>query len=485
MAPDRSKPIVRAVDLGGRTPPHNWDAEAAVLSAVMSDARALDVVIGMLEAEDFYSDANKRVFDAVAALHARGAPVDPMTVAAELKDRDRLQAIGGAGYINKLIDATPAVVNVAAHAKIVLGKARRRRFIETCQMLAAAGYGDVGDEQQWMAEGSDSLARVAALTDGHHVRSVRELVHLEEERLAQIAAGKIAAGGIFTGYGKLDRATTGLYPGEVVVVGAKPGIGKTAFAGSLAVNVASNEYDGARSGVLIFSLEMPQAQIVRRMAAAAGELNSMRIRVGKLSPGERDRLTHGHARIEPLPIYVDDSATHRPSSIRATIRQHQAKHDRDGVKLRMVIVDYLTLLEPDRRERGMTNEQLVGQIAQSLRIVARECGVVVVELAQLKKNAADSKDTLPDLSDLRESGQIEAAAHHVWFLHRPEYYIADDDEVSEELRGVALLRVAKTRDGQKPLVKLRYTDWCTRFDNFESPRRVEQTDEPTQQALIA
>jgi replicative DNA helicase len=466
-----------AVDLGGRVPPHNDEAEAAVLSAMLYRREAIESVFAVIEGpDDFYSDANRRIAEAIFDLHARGRPVDAVTLCNLLSERNRLQAVGGHGYVARLLDATPAVAHVEAHAAIVRSKARRRAVLHELQTLSALAYQQEVDDDDFVGEVGERTFKACAVVRDEGVHDMRSLVRLEEDRLGAIARGEQSDPSLPTHFTKLDSAIGGLYPGEVTVVAAKPGIGKTAFMGNLAVKVARNPWNDHEIGVLVFSLEMRRQRLLWRLSGSEAGINTKRLRAGVLRPRERERLTTAHATLEKLPIFVDDSASMSPMRARARLRRLQQTFDRPpvydkegrlvslGRRIGLVMFDYLTILQADHVERGMNREQFVAQIASSLRLMAAETGIPIVELAQLKKNLAHDSG-MPSLSDLRESGQIEQDAHNIIFLHRPEHYVADKEKMDPTLRGLALANVAKSRDGDVRLVKLHFANWCTRFDN--------------------
>lgn len=485
--------VKQAVDLGGRVPPHDRHTEAALLSAMLEDRRSIDTVRGILrDAEDFYADPHRRVAEVIFDLHDRGQAVDPVTVAHALKDRDRLQAVGGVSFLSTLIGRTPLVAHVEAYARLVRSKARRRDVIAELQLAAAQGYDENQSDDDYVAETGERVFRACAIVRDEGVHSIRELIAEDETRLAKIERGELHDPSIPTHYPRIDDAIGGLFPGEVTVIGAKPGIGKTAFGAGLAVRIARNSHNDHELGVLFFSVEMRRQRLMWRWAASEAGINTKRLRSGKLRPSERSRLTTAHHALEQLPIFVDDSAAQSPMRMRARLRRLQSTFDRPpkyddqgrlarlGRRVAIVIVDYLTLLQPDHVERGQTREQVVGGIAESLRLFAAETGVHVVELAQLKKDL-QGKDQMPTLSDLRESGQIEQAAHNIGFIHRPEYYVTDKEKLDPELRGLALASFPKSRDGDPTVVRLHFSGWCTRFDP-EGFKPVEEDAEETARA---
>lgn len=465
----RFEPKVRAVDLGGRELPKNVEAEAAVLSAMLADPRnAIPIVRELLAPTDFGSVANETACEGIYALDDKRTPVDIQTLAAWLKDQDKLVQVGGVAYLAKIVDATPSVAHVEAHAKIVREKARRRRVILEAQAIAAEGYLEqfVADDD-YVADAGERMYLATAITHDRDVTSIRDIVRANVAQMQAIADGA-SPGFIPSGFHALDEAIVGLFPGEITVIAARPGIGKTALAGNMLVRIAATPVYGEEIGCLVFSIEMPKEGLGKRMAASEGGINGKRLRDGKLSPEEWSRFISASEKLEELPIFVHDGPQ-TVAKIRATIRRQQAKFNRpasEGKRARrigVVAIDYLTLIDATASHRRATREEEVGEIAKGLKELAKETGVHLLELVQLTKDGG--KGEMPGLSDIRESGQIEHCAHNVWMLHRPEKYVRDRTDMKPELKGLALVHAAKTRDGTEAFIRLHFTDWCVRFDN--------------------
>lgn len=482
-------PPVRAIDLGGRVPPNNSEAEAAVLSAVLCDAKALDTVLEFLEADHFYSDANRRVFEAAIELHAKGQPVDTQTVAAWLKDRERLQAVGGISYLAKLVDATPSVAHVAAHAKIVKEKARIRRLIETCQMVAASGYGDYGEAQEFIDQAEQKVYEIAH-EKGESAGPVvaydlmTSAFGRAEESIARIERGDVPlVSGVPTGFVDIDQKTTGMHPGELIIVAARPGMGKTSYVLDIAMNIGLTEVkldeSGATKdtqlGVMVFSLEMPKEQLADRMIASDARIDVQKVRKPwELQGKQWDDFVASTNRLSQMPVWVDDTPALSVLELRAKIRRKQAEFDKktgpepDARWVRrvgLVIVDYLQLM----RGRGNTSsrEQEIEQISRELKALAKELRVPVIALSQLNRECEtrSGKDKRPILSDLRGSGAIEQDADVVQFIYRPEYYLLDKTSAeARKVKGYAEVVIAKQRNGSTGRVGMTFHDHCTRFE---------------------
>jgi replicative DNA helicase len=472
------KPKVQAIDISGRVPPHNEDAEAAVLSAVMTDSTVTDAVRPVLPTgEPFYSDAHRRIFDAACSLHDASKPIDIQTVAGVLKDRERLQAIGGISYLVKIVDATPSVAHVVAHAEIVREKWLVRRFIETAQMIAAEGYGDYGTTQEWF---NNSVERLSDIADDRIER--RDAVQIYDVMKATVAAyGTNAMLGIPTGFVDVDRRTGGMRPGDLIIVAGRPGMGKTSYVMDVATNVASIPpvpFEQPLIGVMMFSLEMPKEQLAQRMIASDGRLSLVRFRRNELAATEFDRMVVAADRLSQLPVYIDDTPAISITELRAKVRKQQHIFDkrnplREGEteatwkqRIGLVIVDYVQLMRG--REDADNREQEVSSITTGLKALAKELGVPVVALSQLNRGVEtrSTKDKRPQLSDLRESGSIEQDADMVQFVYRPEYYIADKDSLeAKKYKGYAEIIIAKQRNGATGRVPVSFLDEYVRFEN--------------------
>jgi replicative DNA helicase len=473
-------PQVRAIDLGGRVPPHNEEAEAAVLSAILSNGNALDAVLEFLAPEHFYSDANRRIFEAAQEIHKRSQPVDVQTVAAWLKDRERLQAIGGISYLAKIIDATPAVAHVTAHAKIVKEKSRIRRLIETCQLVAAQGYGDYGEAQEFIDSAEQSIYDLARTPESSTVHLMYDVVRASFEQLqAALERGKLI-NGVATGFSKLDEMTSGMNPGELIIVAARPGMGKTSYVMNIATNVASAIPEQApgeevgkepRWGVMVFSLEMPKEQLANRMMCSEGRVGLSDLRKGQVVGDKWDNLVEAANHLSQLPIWIDDSPALSVLELRAKVRRQQHEWDKEVEgkpvrKIGLIIVDYLQLMRG--RDNVQSREQEISEISRGLKGLAKELRVPVIALSQLNRavETRSTKDKRPQLSDLRESGAIEQDADVIQFIYRPEYYVTDKQSAeAQKMKGYAEVIIAKQRNGPTGRVPLTFIDSYTRFEN--------------------
>ncbi len=465
--------------LEGRVPPNDLDAEAAVLSAILLSADAFDEVQEILEAAHFYSDANRRIYETTVELNQQGTPVDLVSVASRLKDRGRLDQVGGTPYLHQLANATPAVAHVAAHARIIVEKWRLRRLIATCQRFSAEGYGDTGEVQSFIDAAEQAVFDIARVKQQSSIVPVNEAIHDAFRILTEARQRGGAITGYESGFVELDKLTSGLHKGDLYIVAGRPGMGKTAFVLNMAVNVASpkgealvdDPYQEAPVerpgyGVAFFSLEMPKEQLAARLLASEAKVDMKSIRSGNVAPDDWNKLTEAAARLGRLPIWLDDTPALGILELRAKIRRLQAELKRGSDRgapqqLGLVAVDYLQLMKG--RRDAASREQEISEISRGLKQLAKEMGVPVLALSQLNRSVETrgTKDKRPQLSDLRESGAIEQDADTILFIYRDEYYFRDSPD-----RGVAEVIVAKQRNGPTGVVRSKFTAAYTRFDNL-------------------
>jgi replicative DNA helicase len=488
--PQRLEPA----SVAGRVPPHDLDAEAAVISAILLDRDALDRVLEILKPEHFYSDANGRIFEAAQELALVGTPIDIVSVASWLRDRERLAQVGGATYLAQLSDATPAVAHVGAHAAVVHEKWRLRQLIAQCQRIAAEGYGDVGVVQQFIDSAEQAVYELARTATSNSAQPIGQVLRAAFQQINAAAERGDRITGIPTGYEKLDGKTAGLHNGDLTIVAARPGMGKTAFVLNLAVNVASPrtvsmpgpgeaghgiERQDPGFGVTVFSLEMPREQLATRMVCSEGRVDLGKLRQGYLQPDDWRRLTEGASYLSSLPIWIDDSPAINILELRAKVRRIQAEYNREASassaerRLGLVVVDYLQLMRG--RDGVNSREQEISEISRGLKQLAKELSVPVIALSQLNRavETRTTKDKRPQLSDLRESGAIEQDADTIIFIYRDEYYNPE----TTNSKGIAELIISKQRNGPTGKILTRFTASCTRFDNLAAGEYPELEDE--------
>jgi len=492
---DRAPQILEPAVIAGRVPPHDLDAEAAVLSAILLERDALDRVLEVLRPEHFYSDANRRIYEGAEALAAAGIPIDIVSIASWLRDRDRMGQIGGPSYLAQLADATPAVAHVAAHAQVVHEKWRIRQLIATCQRISAEGYGDVGVVQEFIDVAEQSIYELARSPQSTTTQPIAQVLRAAFEQISQAAERGDRITGISTGYEQLDAKTAGLHDGDLTIVAARPGMGKTSFVLNLAVNVASPRtvaapgpgeagYGGFERqdpgyGVVVFSLEMPREQLATRMVCSEGRVDLGRVRQGMLQAEDWRRLTEGASYLSSLPVWIDDTPLLGVLELRAKVRRIQAEYNRPAAdsspdrRLGLVVVDYLQLMKG--REGAASREQEISEISRGLKRLAKELKVPVIALSQLNRavETRATKDKRPQLSDLRESGAIEQDADCIIFIYRDEYY---NPETTNQ-KGIAELLIAKQRNGPTGKVLTRFAASYTRFDNLARDEYPDMVDD--------
>jgi replicative DNA helicase len=408
--------------------------------------------------------------------------VDVVTVASFLRDRERLQQVGGTPYLAQLTDSIPAVAHVESHARVVTEKWRVRQLIATCQRFAAQGYGDCGEVQNFIDEAEQAVFDIARIPEATAVRPVREAIHGAFNILAEAAKRGEGITGVPTGFDKLDRKCAGLHKGDLYIVAGRPGMGKTAFVLNMAVNVASprrvkapdsSDLLGAGDieqpgwGVGVFSLEMPREQLASRLLGGEARVDVSRLRSGNIRQDDWIKLTEAAARVERLPIWLDDTPALGLLDLRAKIRRLKADIERkteDGPAaqgLGLVIIDYLQLMQG--RRDAASREQEISELSRGLKQLAKEMSIPVLALSQLNRSVETrSNDKRPQLSDLRESGAIEQDADAIFFIYRDDYYRREQSDEP----GIAEIIVAKQRNGPTGVVKLRFTSEYTRFDNL-------------------
>jgi replicative DNA helicase len=402
--------------------------------------------------------------------------------------------VGGAAYLAQLADATPAVAHVAAHARVVYEKWRVRQLIATCQRVAAEGYGDVGVVQEFIDGAEQAVYQLARTPQGTATQPIAQVLKAAFEQITAAAERGDRITGISTGYEKLDAKTAGLHDGDLSIIAARPGMGKTSFVLNLAVNVASPrtvsspgpdqsghgvERHDPGFGAAVFSLEMPREQLATRMVCSEGRVDVGKLRQGFLQPDDWRRLTEAASFLSTLPIWIDDTPAISLLELRAKVRRIQAEYDRppsdgsSGRRIGLIVIDYLQLMKG--RDGVASREQEISEISRGLKQLAKELKVAVIALSQLNRavETRTTKDKRPQLSDLRESGAIEQDADNIIFIYRDEYY---NPETTNH-KGIAELIVAKQRNGPTGKVLTRFTSSCTRFDNLAPGDYPEMADD--------
>jgi replicative DNA helicase len=438
-----------------RVPPQNNEAEQSVLGAVFLSKEALITAIEILRPEDFYKTAHQRIFKTMQDLYDKGEPVDLVTVTAELQDHKLLDEVGGVPYLTEIASSVPTAANIEYYAKIVEEKSLLRRLILTATKIANEGYSREDEVGEIIADAEKYILEIAQNRNSGGFTPIRDVLLETYERIEFLSQRRGDVTGIPSGYPDLDKMTAGFQRSDLIILAARPSVGKTAFALNVAQNVA------ARAGetVAIFSLEMAASQLVQRMICAEGNLDASRMRSGWLEEDDWQKLTMAIGTLAKAPIYIDDTPGVTVQDIRAKCRRLQAERG-----LGMILIDYLQLIHG--RGKGDNRQQEVSEISRTLKGIARELNVPVIALSQLSRSVEQRQDKRPMMSDIRESGSIEQDADIVAFLYRDDYY---DKET--ENKNVIEIIIAKQRNGPTGTVELAFLKEYNKFVSLDNRYR--------------
>ncbi len=440
-----------------RRPPYSEDAEQAVLAAMLIDQDAVMRAIEVVDDTMFYAERHRRLFRAMLSITERGSVVDPLTLADELARKSELESAGGKDYIGFLVDAVPTAANVEYHAKIVKEKALLRRLIEVSTEIVGEAFsgGQTADELLDLAE--QKIFQVAQQRTSEGFSRIKELLWPTMERIEAIHAGGEAITGVPSGFNDLDEMTSGFQPADLIIIAARPSMGKTAFV----LNMAQHAAIEKSRKVAFFSLEMSKESLVQRMLTAEARIDAQKLRKGMLRDDDFPRLARAAGILTHAPIWIDDTAGITLLEMRSKARRLKADQGLD-----MIVVDYLQLMQGPANSES--RQQEVSQISRGLKALAKELSVPVLALSQLSRapeqRAGDSKR--PQLSDLRESGAIEQDADLIMFIYRPEVYDGPVDKDGNSLEGRAEIIIGKQRNGPIGFVNLFFHKNYTRFENF-------------------
>jgi replicative DNA helicase len=461
----------------GRMPPQAVDLEEAVLGAIMLEKDALTNVIDILKPDSFYKDAHVRIFKAVEKLFASSEPVDILTVTQELRKTEELNIVGGAYYITQLTSRVASAANAEFHARIVAQKFIQRELIRISTKTINDAYEESSDVFDLLDQAESNLFSIVEGNIRKNYDEMSTLLKLAIEKIENTQSNKGEFSGIPSGLTSLDRITAGWQKSDLVIIAARPAMGKTA----LVLTMARNAAILFKKGVAIFSLEMSSLQLVTRLIASESELSSEKLKKGELEEHEHQQLIDKTKDLAEAPLFIDDTAGLSVFELRAKARRLKQKHN-----IELIIVDYLQLMTAGGEGKG-NREQEIATISRSLKGLAKELEIPVIALSQLSR-AVESRggDKRPQLSDLRESGAIEQDADMVMFIHRPEYYGITEDAEGNDTRGIAELIIAKHRNGPVDTAKTRFIEKITRFvdldtidegANFGSPDAGMQTND--------
>ncbi|HRH02454.1 MAG TPA: replicative DNA helicase [Bacteroidia bacterium] len=444
----------------GKLPPQAIELEEAVLGALMLEKNALNAVIDILKPESFYKEAHQKIFAAIINLFQKTQPVDILTVTNELKKTGELDIVGGPYFITQLTNRIASAANVEYHARIVSQKHIQRELIRISADTIKDAYEDSTDVFDLLDKAESNLFAVAESNIRKNYDSMSSLIGQAIKQIEIARTQKDGISGVQSGFTELDRTTSGWQKSDLIILAARPGMGKTAFVLSLARNTAVD----FQKPVAVFSLEMSSIQLVNRLIAGETELSAEKLKKGNLQDHEWQQLNTQITKLAEAPIFIDDTPALSIFELRAKCRRLKSQHD-----IQLIIIDYLQLMTAGGEGKG-NREQEISNISRSLKSIAKELDVPIIALSQLSR-AVETRggDKRPQLSDLRESGAIEQDADMVMFIYRPEYYgITEDKENGNSLTGIAELIIAKHRNGALKDVRLRFISHLAKFVDIET-----------------
>ncbi|WP_299429530.1 replicative DNA helicase [uncultured Maribacter sp.] len=449
----------------GKIPPQAVDLEEVVIGAMMIDKKGVDEVIDILHPDVFYKDAHKYIFEAIFKLFETSEPIDLLTVSTQLKKDGKLESVGGDFYLIKLTQKIASSAHIEFHARIILQKFIQRSLIKISGEIIESAYDESTDVFDLLDTAESKLYDVTQGNLKRSAETAQNLVIQAKKRIEEIA-GKEGMSGVASGFDKLDKLTSGWQPSDLIIVAARPGMGKTALTLSMARNIAVE----SKTAVAFFSLEMSSVQLITRLISSETGLSSEKLRTGKLEKHEWEQLNVKVKSLEAAPLFIDDTPSLSIFDLRAKCRRLASQHD-----IKMIMIDYLQLMTAGGSQKGGNREQEISTISRNLKALAKELNVPVIALSQLSR-AVETRggSKRPVLSDLRESGAIEQDADIVSFIYRPEYYKIDewDDEEQSPTAGQAEFIVAKHRNGGLENIRLKFIGNQGKFDNlddFDSP----------------
>ncbi|MBM3979166.1 MAG: replicative DNA helicase [Planctomycetes bacterium] len=446
-------------ELATRLPPHNRDAERGVIGGVLRDPDTLPDVQQLLRTENFYFDAHQKIYQALCDLSNEAQPLDIVLLHERLRRNKQIEDVGGASYLAELFDAVPTGANAEYHARLVRDAAMIRGLIHASTEIQRDAYDRTQSADELVAQAERKIMDIAKSSMVGETISLSDVIMEANARIdSRVGKENLAISGLPSGYVDLDNITAGLHNSELVIMAARPGIGKTAFALNVVRNIVT---DGVAHGnapvVLFFSLEMARIELAERLLCCQSRVDSHKVRKGHLNKDDIDKLMDAGDVLRQARLYIDDTPSRTMIQIGASARRLQKKHEREG-GLKLVVIDYLQLIEPENR-RDPRQEQ-VAQISRRLKFLARELNIPVIALAQVNRASEDRQDHKPRLSDLRESGSIEQDADTCMMLHRPgKFDGAQADNILEII-------IAKQRNGPTGEITLTWMKEYNRYENY-------------------
>ncbi len=436
----------------GKIPPNDIEAEQAVIGSMLTDKEAVSSSIEFLKSEDFYREDNKIIFEAMMNLYNRAEPIDLITVKAELESMGKFEQVGGFEYITELPEKVPTTANALKYIKIVEEKSTLRNLIKTANEIIELGYDPTEDVEDIMEGAEKKIFNIMQNKNQKGYTPIKDILVDSFTQLEELYNRKRHITGVPTGFSDLDYRTAGLHGSELILIAARPAMGKSAFA----LNIATNAALRGNTPVAIFSLEMSKEQMVNRILCSEAMVDSNKVRTGKLEDEDWSKLAEAIGPLSETGIYVDDTPGISITEIRAKCRKLKLEKN-----IGMVVIDYLQLVQGSNKRNG-SREQEISEISRSLKILAKEINVPVIALSQLSRAVEQRPDHRPMLSDLRESGAIEQDADIVMFLYRDDYYNEDSEK-----KNIAEVIIAKHRGGSTGTVDLGWLGSYTKFVNLE------------------
>ncbi len=444
----------------GKIPPQSLDLEQAVLGAMMLEKNAVTDTIDILKPNSFYDPKHQYIYGAIRELFGSSSPIDLLTVINQLRQNGELEASGGAAYISQLTSRVASTAHVEFHARVISEKYIKRELIRMSSEVIKDAYDDTNDVFDVLNKAEGELFQIAENNMGKNVDTMQNVVRQAIEEIEKASLNKSGISGVPTGFIDLDKLTSGWQRSDMIVIAARPAMGKTAFVLSMARNSAVDH----NMGVALFSLEMSSVQLVKRLIASESRISAEKLRKGDLAEHEFQQLHTRIAKLATAPLYIDDSPGISVFDLRAKCRRLKMQYGID-----IVIIDYLQLMTAGGTKGAGNREQEISTISRSIKEIAKELNVPMVALSQLSRSVEQrGGDKRPVLSDLRESGAIEQDADIVSFIYRPEYYGFMEDEAGQSNQGVGEIIIAKHRNGALDSVRLRFIGEFARFENFNS-----------------
>ncbi len=441
--------------MNGKELPHDLIAEKSVLGAMFLSKYALQRAVETLSSEQFYADANGKIFKVLADFCDKGTPIDLTTVTSELVNRNILKQVGDVEYLTEIINIVPTAANIDEYIKIVEEKAIRRKLISEATDIATVGYTSSDSIGDILDTAEKKIFSVVKTRKGTEFRSIQDVLFKTQSDLETLAQNKGEVTGLSTGFYDLDKVTTGLHPNELIIIAARPAMGKTAFALNLATNIAMN----SDKGVALFNMEMSAEQLAVRMLSSVGQVEGYKLKNGRLEHSDWKRINEAISKLADTKLYIDDTPGMTIGEIRSKCRRLASTEDGLGI----VIIDYLQLISGSDKYAG-NRQQEVSEISRSLKTMAMELGIPVIALAQLSRSVEGRDDKRPILSDLRESGSIEQDADIVAFLYRDDYY--NKESAIDEQTSRSEFIIGKHRSGPTTTIDLIFKRNTSTFVNF-------------------